>query len=401
MPAVKARPAVGTAPEVERRCVASDPGRGAEARVQATPRGIRGMAALFDTPSNIGGQFEEIIRPGFFDGVLSDNVRGLFNHNPNKVLGRVPRTMQLRATRAGLEYIVPDMPKARADVLEAVQRGDVTGSSFSFRVAAGGERWTSAAERRDGSALPLRELLTCGALIDVGPVTFPAYEGTTVSARAARVAAAGGVDASSLERARLAVAEVETGWQLDRVTAAVEQERAEVRRLARPGRLRSMAYHEAGHAVAAWATGTSVAGLRVDGVVRPIHRAAGGSYLALAQYEPGGPPLTPEIALAGPAAERILARRNGQPLPDRWSYWWSGDAQTAEHRGATTPAAMGAALERAERVLADHWPAVEALADALGRRIVLDGTEVLQILYDHTTAAQRSAAWSANYFART
>ena len=50
---------------------------------------IQGYAAVFDSPSlNLGG-FREIVRPGAFtQSVQRDDVRALFNHDPNFVLGR-------------------------------------------------------------------------------------------------------------------------------------------------------------------------------------------------------------------------------------------------------------------------------------------------------------------------
>ena len=52
---------------------------------------LRGYSAVFDQESDtLGGWFVEIIRPGAFDEVLRNkpDVRCLFNHDPNQVLGR-------------------------------------------------------------------------------------------------------------------------------------------------------------------------------------------------------------------------------------------------------------------------------------------------------------------------
>ncbi|HCN9169717.1 TPA: HK97 family phage prohead protease, partial [Escherichia coli] len=53
------------------------------------PAHIIGYGSVFDCRSElIFGSFREIIRPGAFDDVLGDDVRALFNHDPNFILGR-------------------------------------------------------------------------------------------------------------------------------------------------------------------------------------------------------------------------------------------------------------------------------------------------------------------------
>lgn len=155
----------------------------AEVRVEGEAKGIRGTAAVFNRGTVIAGRFEERIAPGAFDDALaSSDVRGLFNHDPNYPLGRTSAgTMTLRADDEALHYEIPDLPKSRADVLEAIERKDVTGNSFSFTVAKDGDEWV---QRSDEKKLPLRTIKRFAKIHDVGPVTFPAYEHTKVSARA-------------------------------------------------------------------------------------------------------------------------------------------------------------------------------------------------------------------------
>jgi uncharacterized protein len=164
--------------------------------VRATKRedgstGITGSAIVFDSLTVIGGQWQEVVRAEAVDGLLEGDTRGLFNHDPNFPLARNGRTMTLEKRDDGLWYDIPELPKSRADVAEAVERGDVTGNSFSFTMPAdgSGERWIRPADRTDGGTRPLRELLRFAAIYDVGPVTFPAYEATTVSTRAKDMAA--------------------------------------------------------------------------------------------------------------------------------------------------------------------------------------------------------------------
>ena len=107
-------------------------------------------------------------------------MRALFNHNADLVLGRTTSgTLRLFTAPDGLHYTVllPDTSAGR-DVRTLIKRGDVTGSSFAFRVDA--DRWD---DRGVGQGkLPLRTI-TRATLTDVSPVVYPAYSEASVSAR--------------------------------------------------------------------------------------------------------------------------------------------------------------------------------------------------------------------------
>lgn len=151
---------------------------------------ISGYAAVFNKETVIGGGmwgFREQIDPKAFDGaVKTDDVRALFNHDPNYLLGRTESgTLRLSVDSKGLKYDVdlPDTSQAR-DVRTLIQRGDVSGSSFGFTVDE--DEW----DERDvkSGKLPLRTILKA-SLFDVSPVTYPAYPQTSVSARSKAEAA--------------------------------------------------------------------------------------------------------------------------------------------------------------------------------------------------------------------
>jgi uncharacterized protein len=144
---------------------------------EAGEMSISGVAALFRAESQDLGGFTEVIENGAFDdAILTSDVRGLFNHDPNYILGRTSAgTMELEVGPEGLRYKIKKMPDSRRDVFEAIQRGDVTGNSFAFTVER--DRW----EQREGK--PLRVIEKVRELFDVGPVVYPAYSQTVVSAR--------------------------------------------------------------------------------------------------------------------------------------------------------------------------------------------------------------------------
>lgn len=133
------------------------------------------------------GRAVERIMPGAADKALArpDDIRGLFNHDPSQVLGRNKAgTMKLSSDSAGVNYDIEagDTSVAR-DVMAHIERGDVSGSSFSFNIPPAGQVWTSKADE-SGRSMDTREI-TDLELFDLGPVTFPAYLATTAGVRAA------------------------------------------------------------------------------------------------------------------------------------------------------------------------------------------------------------------------
>jgi len=166
--------------KIERRIVEAQ--LEARAAADTTPATLVGYAAVFDREAVIAGMFRERIAPGAFaTAIAEDDVRALFNHDANYVLGRTKAgTLQLREDSTGLLYEVqpPDTQVAR-DLMVSIARGDVSQSSFGFEVVS--DQWTRSENRAD---LPVRTILEA-RLFDVSPVTYPAYEETTAEARAA------------------------------------------------------------------------------------------------------------------------------------------------------------------------------------------------------------------------
>ena len=151
---------------------------GVELREEGDTLTAVGYAATFDRFSqNLGGFVEQIRSNAFVSTLKQADVRALFNHEPDHLLGRsTTGTLRLSEDDHGLHYEV-DLPNTTLgrDVAELLRRGDISGSSFGFRTIS--DEW---GETDDG--YPLRTL-TEVALRDVGPVTFPAYTSTEASLR--------------------------------------------------------------------------------------------------------------------------------------------------------------------------------------------------------------------------
>ncbi len=106
------------------------------------------------------------------------DCRALWNHNADFVLGRTTsNTLQLSIDARGLAYTIdpPDTQTAR-DLIVSMRRKDVTQSSFAFICKR--DQWT---ENIDGTVT--RTILEFDSLLDVSPVTYPAYAAATSQVR--------------------------------------------------------------------------------------------------------------------------------------------------------------------------------------------------------------------------
>lgn len=143
-----------------------------------TPSKIAGHAAKFDVLSEDLGGFRERIAPGAFAKTIgSADIRALWNHDANIVLGRNKSgTLRLSEDAAGLAFEVdmPDTQYVRDLVMSPIARGDVNQCSFGFYTVS--DKWAKV----DGEWL--RTLLEV-ELFDVSPVTYPAYQQTDVAVR--------------------------------------------------------------------------------------------------------------------------------------------------------------------------------------------------------------------------
>jgi HK97 family phage prohead protease len=144
---------------------------------------IVGYAAKFGVNSLDLGDFIERIDPRAF-GIVSERrgrkkaleTRALWNHDANYPLARYPGTLTMTVDEVGLryEFPVPDTTYGR-DIASNIRAGIVKGSSFSFTVPSGGDAWSI----EDGRSV--RVINRIDSLLDVGPVTFPAYPDADVT----------------------------------------------------------------------------------------------------------------------------------------------------------------------------------------------------------------------------
>lgn len=155
-----------TCPDIELRRADGDDG----------PQVLVGYAALFDELSEDLGGFRERIATGAFAKAVGGDIRALFNHDPNLILGRTKaKTLFVQEDQRGLkvELTLPNTSTAR-DLLESISLGNVDQMSFGFRTRA--DSW----DEVNGEMV--RTLVEVD-LFDVSPVTFPAYPQTEIAKR--------------------------------------------------------------------------------------------------------------------------------------------------------------------------------------------------------------------------
>lgn len=182
------------AKELERRFYTFEPA--AEKRDDGTAQ-ISGRPIVYNSPTDIGGMFREIIMPGALDGADLKDVPLLVNHNDRMIpVARSRRnngnsTMHLYTDTEGMGFTA-SLDVARnataAELYSAVDRRDIDGMSFAFQVD--DERWEGLE-----TEYPTRYINRFSRIREISAVTFPAYDSSEINARSK----------SALESARAAL----------------------------------------------------------------------------------------------------------------------------------------------------------------------------------------------------
>jgi HK97 family phage prohead protease len=154
---------------------------GIELRAEGEKKILRGYAAVFDKLSKpLYGFREKIKRGAFKESVKNNNIRALWNHNTDMVLGSTKNnTLRLEEDDKGLKFEIdlPDTQYGR-DAAVSVSRGDVDGMSFAFNVKK--QEW----DEEDLKNV-VRTLVDVD-LHEVSPTAFPAYSQTKVTIRSVK-----------------------------------------------------------------------------------------------------------------------------------------------------------------------------------------------------------------------
>ena len=131
------------------------------------------------------GEFNEIISPTALEKTDMRDVRLFVNHDTGKIAlarsknGNANSTMSFEIGADGVhmraKLDIENNAEARA-LYSAIQRGDVDGMSFGFRVR--GQEWSDV-----NAKIPTRTITDISIVHEVSVVNFPAYGQTSVSTR--------------------------------------------------------------------------------------------------------------------------------------------------------------------------------------------------------------------------
>ncbi|SHU12630.1 phage prohead protease, HK97 family [Mycobacteroides abscessus subsp. abscessus] len=155
--------------------------RSAELESEVNGNTLSGYASVFGTYADLGS-YVETFAPTAFDATLQNpasDVRAYYQHDSKMLLGRQSSgTLKVWTDTRGLGYEI-ELPKTSYadDVRELADRGDLGGMSIGFRPNPDGETWGRLGNRE------LRTHTSVLALIEVSPVSIPAYGSTTVQLR--------------------------------------------------------------------------------------------------------------------------------------------------------------------------------------------------------------------------
>lgn len=140
---------------------------------------LEGRFVVYNSDYQVWEGATESIAPGAFRNSITQDVRALYNHNDDIVLGRVSAgTLALEDREDGLwgRIKINRNDSDAMNAYERIKRGDVTGCSFGFNIKSETE------ERRDDGTVHWT-ITEVDPLYEISPTAFPAYQATHISAR--------------------------------------------------------------------------------------------------------------------------------------------------------------------------------------------------------------------------
>ena len=156
---------------------------GEPTKIVGTAAIVNNQTVLFEEKrQGVTFRLIEILKPGAFNDVLKTDVRALFNHDPNMILGRTTAgTMRIALNDKGDLIYEVDPPNTTYanDLQESIKRGDISQSSFGFDFG----DVTRTVKETDTEYIVTRTVNTVAKLYDVSPVTYPATEETVTEMR--------------------------------------------------------------------------------------------------------------------------------------------------------------------------------------------------------------------------
>lgn len=155
----------------------------AEFRAESESGLIVGVPIVFDTPTDIGGWFQETICKGAISKDVLRDVAFFWNHDLNGK--KIARSIIPIDKLGGMEFDISDEGvsmrvnpnRKRSDVNDlylGIEDGVIDGMSFMFGVAE--ERWED-----EDTEYPKRFITRIDPIIEVSAVNYPAYKSTSIN----------------------------------------------------------------------------------------------------------------------------------------------------------------------------------------------------------------------------
>lgn len=177
--------------EIERRYLltADTPDAITVERRDGEPAVLAGVSPPWESLSVDLGGFREKFAATAFDDLVARHpndprpkvdVPFLFNHDANEITGRTSNgRLTITKEPRGLGYRhTPLMTTRGRDLVMMVEDRTITGASFAFTVAEGGETWTE-----DERGNVVRTVTKASGLYDISAVTSPAYPSSSIAPR--------------------------------------------------------------------------------------------------------------------------------------------------------------------------------------------------------------------------
>lgn len=268
---------------------------------------LDGYGAVFGSATRIDsweGTFDEVISPGAFKKSLRERTPIMqFDHGQHPLIGSIPlgRWDSVEEDAHGLHTVGRLSDNWLIEpVRDAIRDGGVTGMSFRFSVVR--DEWTDAAGKKiredelpdllyygAGERGPILRTLKEVRVSEVGPVTWPAYEATSVGVRSA--------ERFVIDLGRLDLRTAHARSELARAVALADAATTHVESTA-VGRLTAGVLHAV----------TTTSGVIETPGARPEPRSTATEAADEHPAAPAAPPVTPPVA-AGEHSSALERRR--------------------------------------------------------------------------------------------
>lgn len=142
---------------------------------------IEGVAIVYQKLSEFMG-FYEYVMPSALDGVDLSQLLLLYSHDYSNVLASVPsKTLEISNQKDGLHFKA-QLPNTSLgnDVAELISTKRVSGMSFGFKIASGGDSWSKQGDK------VIHTVSRIQSMSEISITPIPAYQETKVSTQVKR-----------------------------------------------------------------------------------------------------------------------------------------------------------------------------------------------------------------------